>query len=75
MPTLPRQRRLLKRDIEKARLREWQQRWSLTMIGRQLFDIMGTIGSGWLPRDTVDAMREDWAKVARFLTGHYHLGI
>ena len=66
MRTLPIQQRLLKRDIEKALLREWQQRWSLTMTGRQLFDIMGIVGSGWLPRDVVEARRETGPRLQAF---------
>ena len=27
-----------------------------------------------VPQDVVEARREDWTKVVRFLTGHYHLG-
>ena len=43
-------------------------------MGRQLFDVMRSVGDGWLPQDALKARREDWTRVARFLTGHYHLG-
>ena len=43
-------------------------------MGRQFFDVMRSVGDGWLPRDALEARREDWTRVARFLTRHYHLG-
>ena len=73
-PILPRQKRLIMRGIHTALLNEWQKRWIGTETGRQLFDVMGRVGGGWLPRDALVARREDWTRVARFLTGHYHLG-
>ena len=41
---------------------------------RQLFDVMRSVGDGWLPQDALEARQEDWTRVARFLIGHYHLG-
>ena len=72
--SLPRQKRLILKGIQRALLNEWQRRWTCTEMGRQLFDVMGRVGGGWLPRDALVVRREDWTKVARFLMGHYHLG-
>ena len=43
-------------------------------MGRQLFDVMRSVGDGWVPQDALEARREDWTRVGRFLTRHRHLG-
>ena len=43
-------------------------------MGRQLFDVMRSVGNGWLAQDALEARREDWSKFARFWTGHYRFG-
>ena len=42
--------------------------------GKIVFDVMRSVRDGWLPRDTLEAAPEDWTRIERFLTGHYHLG-
>lgn len=61
--------------MERALTLEWQCRWRASETGRQYFGVFERIGGGgWHPEDAGAAQRQDITLVARFLTGHYHLG-
>ena len=74
-PTLPGRRRLIRDGIERALSAECIRRWRASETGRQLFSVFPHAGGGgWYPEDADVARRQDITIVARFLTGHYHLG-
>ena len=72
--TLPGRRRLIRAGVERALTTEWNRRWRASETGRQLFTVLHRVGGGWHPDDADVARRQDLTLVARFMTGHYHLG-
>jgi hypothetical protein len=73
--TLPGRRRLIRDGVERALSTECSRRWRASETGRQLFSVFTHAGGGgWHPDDADVARRQDLTIVARFLTGHYHLG-
>ena len=74
--TLPGRRRLIRDGVERALSTEILRRWRASETGRQLFSVFPIAGGGgWHPDDADVARRQDLTMVARFLTGHYHLGL
>ena len=73
--TLPGRRRLIRDGVERALSAEILRRWRASETGRQLYSVFPRASEGgWLPDDADVARRRDLTIVARFLTGHYHLG-
>ena len=72
--TMPKRIGLIKCGIQKALHGEWQSRWRVSDTGGQLRDVLGFVAGGWRPEDAAVATRADITMVARFLTGHFHLG-
>ena len=73
--TLPGRQRLIRDGVDRALLMEWHLRWRASETGRQLFTVFQHVGGGgWHPDDAATVRRQDFTLVARFMTGHYHLG-
>ena len=73
--SLPGRRRLIRDGIERALAVECSLRWRASETGRQLYSVFPHAGGGgWHPDDADVARQQDLTMVARFLTGHYHLG-
>ena len=73
--TLPGRQRLIRDGVDRALRTEWHLRWRASETGRQLFTVFQHVGGGeWHPDDAALARRQDLTLVARFMTGHYHLG-
>ena len=72
--TLPTHLGLIRFGVQNALLGEWQRRWKVSEIGGQLRDVLGFVAGGWHPVDAAEATRVDITIVARFLTGHFHIG-
>ena len=72
--TLPTHLDLIRCGVQDALYGEWQMRWTVSETGGQLRDVLGFITGGWHPEDAAVATRADITIVARFLTGHFHIG-
>ena len=72
--TPPKRLSVIRHAIQEALHREWKQRWTISETGGQLRDVLGFVTKGWHPEDAAAATRADITMVARFLTGHFHIG-
>ena len=66
--------RMIRDSIEEALEAEWQRRWRSAGTGRTLFALMERVGQPWTPEDASRCGRMEMVLVARYLTGHCHLG-
>ena len=53
---------------------EWQCRWRLANICRTLFASLDRVGEPWMPEDASCCGWMEMVLVARYMTGHCHLG-
>ena len=53
---------------------ELQQSWESSDRGQSLYEVTSRVGREWQPFDTDRVPQRDVTLVARFLTGHCHLG-
>ena len=65
---------MIRAAIETALEAEWQRRWRSADTGRSLFTLMERAGQPWTPEDASHCGRMEMVLVARYMTGHCHLG-
>ena len=65
--------RVIRAFIDEA-LVEWQRRWRSANTGRTLFALLDRAGEPWMPEDVSCCGRMELVLVARYMTGHCHLG-
>ena len=66
--------RLVLHHIDDALRTEWRRRWHSADTGRFLHDLIDRSGEPWVPEDVHRCRRPEMVLVARFMTGHCHLG-
>ena len=66
--------RLVLDHIDDALRVEWRRRWHSADTGRSLHDLFVDAGEPWVPEDVHRCRRLEMVLVARFMTGHCHLG-
>ena len=66
--------RAVRAAIDSALDVEWHQRWRAVDTGRMLYELMSEAGGPWEPEDADSCRRRELVIVARFMTGHCHLG-
>ena len=66
--------RLVLDHIDTALRAEWRRRWHAADTGRFLHDLFEDAGEAWMPEDIARCRRPEMVQVARFMTGHCHLG-
>ena len=66
--------RVLRESIDEALVVEWQRRWRSANTGRTLFALLDRVGEPWMPEDASCCGRMEMVLVARYMTGHCHLG-
>ena len=71
---LPRRRRLIFEGVDRALRLELQRSWEASDRGRMLYEVLPRVGREWQPLDIDRVPRRGVTLVARFLTGHCHLG-
>ena len=63
---------MIRKSIDEALVVEWQRRSANT--GRTLFALLDRAGGPWMPEDASCCRRMEMVLVARYMTGHCHLG-
>ena len=71
---IPQRHRLIFEGIDRALQAEWLCRWRNSDTGIAYRAVHSTVGRGWRPDDADRCSRSELTLVARFLTGHCHLG-
>ena len=71
---LPRRRRLIFEGVDRALRLELQRSWEASDRGRMLYEVLPRVGREWQPLHIDRVPRRGVTLVARFLTGHCHLG-
>ena len=66
--------RVIRESIDEALMAEWQRRWRSANTGRTLFGLLARVGEPWMPEDASCSGRMEMVLVARYMTGHCHLG-
>ena len=66
--------RVIGESIDEALMAEWQRRWRSANTGRTLFGLLARVGELWMPEDASCSGRMEMVLVARYMTGHCHLG-
>ena len=66
--------RVIRESIDVALVAEWQRRWRSANTGRTLFVLLDQAGEPWMPVDASFCGRMEMVLVARYMTGHCHLG-
>ena len=72
---IPRRRRLVYEGVDSALRLELQRSWAVSDRGRMLHVVIPRVGMEWQPWDIDQVPRRGVTLVARFLTGHCHLGV
>ena len=71
---LPRRRRLIFEGVDRGLRLELQWSWEASDHDRLLYEVFPRVGREWQPLDIDWVPRRGVTLVARFLTGHCHLG-
>ena len=66
--------RVIRESIDEALVVEWQRCWRSANTGRTLFALLDCAGEPWMPEDASCCGRMELVLVARYMTGHCHLG-
>ena len=66
--------RVIRESIDEALVVEWQRRWRSANASRTLFALLDRAAEPWMPEDASCYGRMELVLVARYMTGHCHLG-